>query len=80
FWTMVKANGAGTVRVWGLAPEAAAAPLELVQTFHLSPESRAVNNGVYPDFAPDDIDGEPRYTPNVDIGADEYHARPVPRR
>ena len=73
FWTMIRGNTAGTVRVWGLLPATAGTAIEIVQTFHLSSDSRAINGGVYPDFAPTDIDGEPRYPPTVDIGADEYH-------
>jgi hypothetical protein len=77
FWSLVRDNTADAIRVWGLVPEAAGGRLEVVATFHLTPNSRAVDGGVYPDFAPFDIDGEPRYTPNVDIGADEYHATPI---
>ena len=51
-----------------------------MQTFHVGPDSLAVSKGVYPDFAQEDIDGEPRYTPDVDIGADEYHETPIGRQ
>ncbi len=80
FWSMVKDNAAGTITLWGLLPAGANGPLEVMPTFHLAADSRAVSNGVYPDFAPEDIDGEPRYTPDVDIGADEYHAVPIGRK
>lgn len=80
FWSMVKSNTADAIDVWGLLQDKPATNLEILQTFHLSPASRAVCNGVYPDFAPVDIDGEPRYTPDVDIGADEYHATPLSPR
>lgn len=74
FWSMIRAATAGTMSVWGLLPADAGRELEIVQTFHLAPDSQSVNNGVYPDFPSEDIDGEPRYTPNIDLGADEYHA------
>jgi hypothetical protein len=79
WWSMVKSNTTGALTLWGLAPADAGHAVEIVQTFHLSADSPAVSNGVYPDFAQEDIDGEPRYTPDVDIGADEYHAEPIGR-
>lgn len=74
FWSMVKTNTDDTVTLWGLVPAGTDGPLEIQQTYHLAPDSKAVNNGVYPDYSPVDFDNEPRYPPNVDIGADEYHA------
>jgi hypothetical protein len=44
----------------------------VIKTFHLSPGSPAINNGLYQDYAADDFDGQPRYTPTIDFGADEY--------
>jgi hypothetical protein len=79
WWSRVKSNTTGALTLWGLAPADAGHAVEIVQTFHLSADSPAVSNGVYPDFAQEDIDGEPRYTPDVDIGADEYHAEPIGR-
>jgi hypothetical protein len=80
FWSMVKSNTTSALTVWGLMPEDAGRSIEVVQTFHVGPESLAVSKGVYPDFAQEDIDGEPRYTPDVDIGADEYHETPIGRK
>ncbi len=73
-WTMVRENDDQSLRVWGLIAAKPAGPkAEIMPTFHHDPESPAINDGVYGDFAPVDIDGEPRYTPTIDIGADEYH-------
>ena len=46
--------------------------MKSIKTFHLSADSPAINNGLYQDYAADDIDGQPRYTPTIDFGADEY--------
>lgn len=75
FWSMVSGNSERTVTIWGIAPETKDLPFEILSTFHLSPKSEAINRGVYTEFAPIDIDGEPRYTPTIDVGADEYHVR-----
>jgi hypothetical protein len=72
-WSMVRSNTEDVVVIWGPAPPAGE-PLEILPTFRLAPDSPAINSGAYPDFPPFDIDGEPRYYPNIDIGADEYHA------
>jgi hypothetical protein len=78
-WTMVRASGANEVVLWGSAPPAAATTLEILPTFHLAPDSPAIDAGAYPDFPAFDIDHEPRLFPGIDIGADEYHAVPPPR-
>ena len=80
WWSMVRSNTNDAITLWGLMPEEAGTKVEVVQTFHLAPDSGALSRGVYPDFAQEDIDGEPRYTFDVDIGADEYHATPIGRR
>jgi hypothetical protein len=72
-WSMVRANTAGEITLWGPAPPDAAA-LEILPTYRLAPDSRAIKRGTYPDFPPVDIDGDPRQYPAVDIGADEYRA------
>ncbi len=72
WWSLIRANGPDWVEVWGpvaLYPEST---LEIIPTFHLHPDSPAINNGLYTDYAPDDIDGQPRYFPTIDFGADEY--------
>lgn len=75
-WTMVRDNTANAIELWGLLPEATAGELEIVQTFHLAPDSPAISSGTYPDHPPVDIDGEPRYGPSIEVGADEFHAAP----
>lgn len=74
-WTMVRSQRAGELVLWGPAP-AGAAEVEILPTFRLAPDSRAIKAGTYPDFPPFDADGDPRQYPAVDIGADEY--RPAP--
>ena len=71
-WSLIIENGSDWIRVWGTLDLTAGAQLEVIKTFHLSPESPAINNGLYQDYAADDIDGQPRYTPTIDFGADEY--------
>lgn len=71
-WSLVIDNGTDWIRTWGPLALDAGDRLEVIQTFHLSPESPAINNGLYQDYAADDIDGQPRYTPTIDFGADEY--------
>ncbi len=73
FWSMVRANTADEVTVWGTTVPPEAASAQVLPTFHLTAESRAVHAGAYPDFPPTDIDGEPRYMPNIDAGADQFH-------
>lgn len=72
-WSMVRDNDGRTIRVWGLIADKGG-KAEIMPTFHHHPESKAIDDGVYGDFAATDMDGEPRYTPTIDIGADEYHA------
>lgn len=79
-WTMVRSNGAGTLELWGPAPAAGADILEILPTFHLAAGSAAIDAGAYPDFPARDFDHEPRVAPAIDIGADEYHPMPEPRR
>jgi hypothetical protein len=74
FWSMVRANGAHEVTLWGPPPPDDVTVLEVVPTFHLAADSPAIDGGAYPDFPPLDIDNEPRLFPGIDIGADEYHA------
>ena len=71
-WSLIIDNGADWVRVWGDLSFDVGDALEVVKTFHLSKGSPAINHGLYTDYAPDDIDGQPRYTPTIDFGADEY--------
>ena len=73
WWSLITENGSDWIEVWGPFPaEGAGGRLEVIPTFHLSSDSPAINNGLYTDFAFDDIDGQPRYTPTIDFGADEY--------
>ena len=71
-WSLIVENGADWVRVWGDLTFEEGDVLEIVKTFHLSKDSPAINTGLYTDYAADDIDGQPRYTPTIDFGADEY--------
>ena len=77
FWSMVRANTAGDITLWGPSPPPDATTLEILPTFHLAADSPAIDAGTYPDFPPLDIDCERRVLPNIDIGADEYHVPPV---
>jgi len=72
WWSLVTDNGPGWIEVWGNLKLNDPLSMEVIPTFHLSPDSPAINNGVYSDYAADDIDGQPRYTPTIDFGADEY--------
>lgn len=72
WWSMVVDNGEDWLTVWGPLPATFPADLEVIRTFHLAPDSPVINRGLYNHFAADDIDGEPRYTPTIDPGADEY--------
>jgi len=69
FWSMVRANTAGDITLWGPPPPPDATTLEILPTFHLAANSDAINAGAYPDFPPRDIDNEPRLFPAIDIGA-----------
>ncbi|MEZ5275062.1 MAG: DUF1565 domain-containing protein [Opitutaceae bacterium] len=71
-WSLIIDNGTDWIRAWGPLELTAGGQLEVIKTFHLSPESPAINNGLYQDYAADDFDGQPRYTPTIDFGADEY--------
>jgi predicted outer membrane repeat protein len=76
FWSMVRANTANEIALWGPAPPPAATTLEILPTFHLAAGSAAISSGAYPDYPALDIDREPRVFPIIDIGADAYHAAP----
>lgn len=80
FWSMVRANTAREVTLWGPSTPADATKLEILPTFHLAADSSAIDSGAYPDFPPLDIDREPRLFPGIDIGADEYHETPPGRK
>lgn len=71
-WSLVVDNDANRITVWGNFPLEENTAVEIIPTFHLAPDSKCINRGLYADFASDDIDGQPRYSPNIDLGADEY--------
>lgn len=73
WWSLIADHAGEWIEVWGELPPDPELRLEVVRTFHLSAGSPAINNGLYTDFAADDIDGQPRYTPTIDFGADEFH-------
>ncbi len=80
FWSMVRANTAGEITLWGPAPPPGVTTLEVLPSFRLAAGSAAIDSGAYPDFPALDIDREPRIFPGIDIGADEYHATPASRK
>jgi hypothetical protein len=71
-WSLIVDNGTDWIRAWGDLKLDEDDALEVVKTFHLSKDSPAINTGLYTDYATDDIDAQPRYTPTIDFGADEY--------
>lgn len=71
-WTLAIDNDANGLRVWGEFEAEAGSEVEIIPTFRLAPDSGSINRGIYTDFAADDIDGEQRYFPTIDLGADEY--------
>lgn len=77
-WSMVRGNEVSSIILWGPAPSTAES-LEILPTFRLAANSKAIDAGAHPDFPPVDIDGEPRAEPNIDIGADEFYPTPQPR-
>ena len=71
-WTLVTDNNVESLTVWGKFDMESGSELEIIPTFHLAPDSASINRGIYADFAADDIDGQQRYFPTIDLGADEY--------
>jgi hypothetical protein len=71
-WTLVIGNSEAFVRVWGLAACDKGADLVIYPTYRLHETSFALNRGIYSEFPPYDIDGDPRKPMSVDLGADEF--------
>ena len=74
-WTLVKSNNVQSLVLWGLVNTEEHAMLKVLPTYHLGPQSGAIGKGVYPNYPPQDIDGDLRMNPSVDAGADEYMPR-----
>ena len=71
-WTLVIGNGEASAWVWGLAACEKGAELVIYPTYRLHETSYALNRGIFSEFPPYDIDGDPRQPMNVDLGADEF--------
>ena len=74
-WSLVLSDDQGEVTLWGLLKPAPASTLEVLPTYHLSHESSAIAKGQRVSYPPQDIDGDLRLDPCVDIGADQHVAR-----
>ncbi len=71
-WSLIVDNDDSQITIWGHFNLDKEEKAEIIPTFHLAPDSKCINRGLYADFASDDIDGQPRFSPNIDLGADEY--------